>query len=115
LHSSLTAATAAPRAGRASNHPVTSAPPREVARHAMTTPDQQEQRFRDIFHAAHHDHAGCAADEWLMEPCRDADGRPGDRPLVWSRRNGPWRRVPLLFVGAAPGNAGGLGSSELGA
>ncbi len=40
---------------------------------------------------------------------------PVDRPLVWSRRNGPWHRVPLLFVGAAPGNAGGRGRSGLGA
>lgn len=38
-----------------------------------------------------------------------------DRPLVWSRRNGPWRPVDVLWVGAAPGNAGGLGSSDLGA
>lgn len=38
-----------------------------------------------------------------------------DRPIVWSRRNGPWRRTDVLWVGAAPGNAGGLGSSDLGA
>lgn len=35
--------------------------------------------------------------------------------MVWSRRNGPWHRVPILFVGAAPGNAGGRGRGDLGA
>jgi uracil-DNA glycosylase len=50
-----------------------------------------------------------------MHPCRAADGEPVDRPTIWSRRNGPWRRLSLLWVGAAPGNAGGLGSSDLGA
>lgn len=34
---------------------------------------------------------------------------------MWSRRSGPWRRVPILFVGAAPGNAGGRGRGDLGA
>ncbi|MGQ0562010.1 MAG: uracil-DNA glycosylase family protein [Gemmatimonadota bacterium] len=38
-----------------------------------------------------------------------------DRPLVWSRRNGPWHPVDLLWVGAAPGNAGGRGGGSLGA
>jgi uracil-DNA glycosylase len=38
-----------------------------------------------------------------------------DRPIVWSRRNGPWRRSSVLWVGAAPGNAGGLGSGDMGA
>lgn len=74
-----------------------------------------EERFRRIFTGAHAGHAACAADEWLSEPCRGTDGRASSRPLVWSRRNGPWRRVPLLWVGAAPGNAGGLGSSNMGA
>lgn len=75
----------------------------------------QEARFRTIFQAAHADHRACAADEWLNEPCRDRAGKPADRPVVWSRRNGPWQRVAVLWVGAAPGNAGGLGSSDLGA
>lgn len=75
----------------------------------------QEARFRRIFRAAHADHDACAADEWLNAPCLDPDGQPADRPLVWSRRNGPWQRVAVLWVGAAPGNAGGLGSSDLGA
>ena len=42
-----------------------------------------------------------------------AAGRPS--PLSWSRRNGPWRPVDVLFVGAAPGNAGGKGAGDLGA
>ncbi|HSJ25921.1 MAG TPA: uracil-DNA glycosylase family protein [Longimicrobiales bacterium] len=74
-----------------------------------------EARFRSIFRAAHADHASCAEDEWLNEPCRMPDGTLAPRPLVWSRRNGPWRRVAVLWVGAAPGNAGGLGSGTLGA
>jgi uracil-DNA glycosylase len=76
---------------------------------------QQEARFRAIFQAAHAHHAACAQDEWLNTPCRDSTGEPADRPVVWSRRNGPWRRVDVLWVGAAPGNAGGLGSGSLGA
>lgn len=75
----------------------------------------EEARFRAVFRAAHAHHAACAGDEWLHAPCRDADGTAAGRPLVWSRRNGPWRRVPILWVGAAPGNAGGLGSGRLGA
>jgi uracil-DNA glycosylase len=75
----------------------------------------EEQRFRDIFRRAHANHKACAGDEWLMEPCRLADGRKADRPVVWSRRNGPWRRVEVLWVGAAPGNAGGLGEGIMGA
>lgn len=63
----------------------------------------------------HAGHRSCLDDEWLTEPCRDADGRPLDRPIIWSRRNGPWHRVPVLWVGAAPGNAGGKGRGELGA
>lgn len=34
---------------------------------------------------------------------------------MWSRRNGPWQEVELLWVGAAPGNAGGKGSGNMGA
>ncbi len=49
-----------------------------------------------------------------MHPCRDVRGRP-TRPIVWSRRNGPWARVPVLWIGAAPGNAGGKGTGRLGA
>ncbi|MGH7465279.1 MAG: uracil-DNA glycosylase family protein [Longimicrobiales bacterium] len=81
----------------------------------MRDDDAQEARFRRIFRAAHAHHAACATDEWLNSPCLLSDGGQSDRPIVWSRRNGPWRRVPVLFVGAAPGNAGGLGSSDLGA
>ncbi|HUE77079.1 MAG TPA: uracil-DNA glycosylase family protein [Longimicrobiales bacterium] len=73
------------------------------------------ERFREIYRRAHADHAECVADEWLTEPCRLADGRPAERPLVWSRRNGPWRRVDVLWVGAAPGNAGGRGAGGMGA
>lgn len=80
----------------------------------MTPPDA-EARYRTIFRRAHSGHPGCPADEWLMEPCADADGRPVDRPLVWSRRNGPWRQHDTLWVGAAPGNAGGMGSGTMGA
>jgi uracil-DNA glycosylase len=75
----------------------------------------EEERYRRVFRRAHAGHAACARDEWLMESCRGRPGEPAPRPLVWSRRNGPWRRVPVLWVGAAPGNAGGLGSGELGA
>jgi uracil-DNA glycosylase len=50
-----------------------------------------------------------------MTPCRARSGEPAARPLVWSRRNGPWTRVRLLWVGAAPGNAGSLGTGTLGA
>lgn len=49
-----------------------------------------------------------------MQGCHDARGRPV-APIVWSRRNGPWRRVEVLWIGAAPGNAGGRGSGHLGA
>jgi uracil-DNA glycosylase len=81
----------------------------------MQHADAHEGRFRAIFRAAHAGHAACASDEWLNQSCLDLDGSPAARPIVWSRRNGPWRRVPVLWVGAAPGNAGGLGSSDLGA
>lgn len=75
--------------------------------------DAQEARFRSVFRAAHAHHLSCAHDEWLNEPCRSAEDTVW--PIVWSRRNGPWRRVPILWVGAAPGNAGGLGTSDMGA
>jgi uracil-DNA glycosylase len=74
-----------------------------------------EQRYRDTFRLAHADHRDCAGDEWLMDPCRRTDGEPVERPVVWSRRNGPWRPVDALFVGAAPGNAGGMGDGPMGA
>lgn len=75
----------------------------------------EEERFRRIFRGVHAGHVGCLDDEWLNEPCRAADGRPAERPVVWSRRNGAWRRVETLWVGAAPGNAGGKGDGDLGA
>lgn len=77
-------------------------------------PPVEEDRYRRIFRAAHSSHSACSSDEWLNAPCRRRDGQP-ERPLVWSRRNGPWRRVDVLWVGAAPGNAGGLGSGSGGA
>lgn len=77
--------------------------------------DPQERRYRRIFRRAHAHHDGCAEDEWLMDPCRLRAGGEADRSLVWSRRNGPWRRVDVLWVGAAPGNAGGRGSGSMGA
>jgi len=73
-----------------------------------------EDRFRDVFRRAHAAHASCTRDEWLRTPCSDAGGVV-DRPLAWSRRNGPWQEVPVLLVGAAPGNAGGRGSGDMGA
>ncbi|MGH7482402.1 MAG: uracil-DNA glycosylase family protein [Longimicrobiales bacterium] len=73
------------------------------------------QRFRDIFRAVHADHPGCLDDEWLGHTCRDARGNAVERPSIWSRRNGPWRRVDVLVIGAAPGNAGGMGSGGMGA
>jgi uracil-DNA glycosylase len=76
---------------------------------------REEARFRWIFREAHAGHHGCSEDEWLFLPCRAANNEPIARPLVWSRRNGPWRRVEVLWVGAAPGNAGGKGSGSLGA
>lgn len=77
--------------------------------------DEAETRYRRIFRHAHAGHPRCLRDEWLMEPCAGPDGRVLDRPLVWSRRNGPWQRHETLWVGAAPGNAGGLGSGRMGA
>lgn len=82
----------------------------------MEKPDtNQEARFRTVFRRLHEGHATCLKDEWLMEPCRGPDGNPLERPWVWSRRNGPWRRVDILWIGAAPGNAGGRGRGNLGA
>jgi uracil-DNA glycosylase len=78
-------------------------------------PAEEAERFRRIFRRAHADHAACLADEWLEAPCAGVEGAEPPRPLVWSRRNGPWRRVPVLFVGAAPGNDHGRGSGGLGA
>lgn len=74
----------------------------------------EEARFRSIFRRAHAGHPACLADEWLAVSCADAGGN-AVAPLVWSRRNGPWRRVSVLWVGAAPGNAGGRGTGRLGA
>ena len=76
---------------------------------------EEEERFRTIFRRAHAGHRDCAEDEWLMAPCRHPSGGEAERSLVWSRRNGPWRRVPVLWVGAAPGTAGGMGSGDMGA
>ncbi|HWV55919.1 MAG TPA: uracil-DNA glycosylase family protein [Longimicrobiales bacterium] len=76
---------------------------------------EEAARFRAIFRTAHRGHAACAGDEWLMRPCAAPSGEPLDRPVVWSRRNGPWRRVEILWIGAAPGNAGGKGSGPRGA
>jgi uracil-DNA glycosylase family 4 len=75
----------------------------------------EEQRFREIFVRLHAGHANCRDDEWLDSPCLTPAGRPVDRPIVWSRRNGPWRRSEILWVGAAPGNDGGRGHGDLGA
>jgi uracil-DNA glycosylase len=72
-------------------------------------------RFAEIFRRLHARHPNCLADEWLMEPCRLKNGRRDPRPIAWSRRNGPWHQTDLLWVGAAPGNAGGKGAGQLGA
>lgn len=72
-------------------------------------------RFAEIFRKLHARHPNCLQDEWLTETCRFKNGRRDPRPIAWSRRNGPWRQVDLLWVGAAPGNAGGKGAGELGA
>jgi uracil-DNA glycosylase len=63
----------------------------------------------------HAGHPACLRDEWLSDPCRDETGSVLDRPIIWSRRNGPWSRVSTLWIGAAPGNAGGRGHGSLGA
>lgn len=80
----------------------------------MSAPEE-EAAFREIFRRAHAGHRACGEDEWLMEPCRERGGADADRSIVWSRRNGPWRRSAVLWVGAAPGNAGGRGSGDMGA
>jgi uracil-DNA glycosylase len=82
---------------------------------AMRDDTSQEAGFRAIFRRLHAQHPNCLGDEWLTAPCRTADGRVVTRPIVWSRRNGAWRQVSVLWVGAAPGNAGGRGAGELGA
>ncbi|MFO7894594.1 MAG: hypothetical protein R6U63_12735 [Longimicrobiales bacterium] len=79
------------------------------------THDNAEARYRNIFRRTHADHTACRDDEWLMQPCARPDVGLVDRPLIWSRRNGPWRHHDTLWVGAAPGNAGGMGSGEMGA
>jgi hypothetical protein len=71
--------------------------------------------FAEIFRKLHAHHPNCLQDEWLREPCQLDNGQPDPRPIAWSRRNGPWHQVSLLWVGAAPGNAGGKGSGVLGA
>jgi uracil-DNA glycosylase len=81
---------------------------------ARAKEDEEEKRFREIFERAHAHHAACVGDEWLTRSCLDPDRTPA-RPLVWSRRNGPWHRVETLFIGAAPGNAGGKGKGDNGA
>lgn len=81
----------------------------------MASAAREEERFRAIYRTAHAGHARCLDDEWLGAPCAAPDGTPLDRPVVWSRRNGPWRRVEILWIGSAPGNAGGKGSGPLGA
>ena len=74
-----------------------------------------EIQFREIFRKVHARHPRCLNDEWLSEPCRLANGKLSQRPIIWSRRNGPWRHSDILWVGAAPGNAGGKGSGQMGA
>ncbi|MGH7460005.1 MAG: uracil-DNA glycosylase family protein [Longimicrobiales bacterium] len=76
---------------------------------------QEEARFRSIFQRIHAQHPNCLRDEWVREPCRLQGDRVVDRPSVWSRRNGPWRPAETLWIGAAPGNAGGKGRGQLGA
>ena len=71
--------------------------------------------FSEIFRKLHAHHPNCLKDEWLADTCRLPSGEPDARPIAWSRRNGPWQQVSLLWVGAAPGNAGGKGSGILGA
>ncbi len=79
-----------------------------------TAASPEEARYRAVFRRLHARHLRCADDEWLDSPCRSANGDLAT-PIVWSRRNGPWRQVPVLWVGAAPGNDGGRGSGALGA
>ena len=77
--------------------------------------NQEEERFAEIFRMLHARHPNCLQDEWLSEPCKLKNGKPDARPIAWSRRNGPWRHAEILWVGAAPGNAGGKGAGILGA
>jgi len=79
----------------------------------MSTSSRQLQ-FRSMFQRIHAQHPGCQADEWLGTSCTNADGSPA-HPIIWSRRNGPWREHDIIFIGAAPGNAGGKGSGNMGA
>jgi len=72
-------------------------------------------RYRGIFRRIHARHPACITDEWLSKPCADSSGTAVDRPIVWSRRNGPWQQHDVIFIGAAPGNAGGMGRGSLGA
>ncbi len=74
-----------------------------------------EERFRTIFRKVHAEHPNCLRDEWLSTPCALPSGEVVARPIVWSRRNGPWQRSAAFFTGAAPGNAGGKGSGRMGA
>ncbi len=74
-----------------------------------------EGRYHRIFVRAHAGHPACVGDPWLMEPCVLPGGAEAQRSLVWSRRNGPWQQHDTLWVGAAPGNAGGMGSGSMGA
>lgn len=74
-----------------------------------------EARFRAIFERVHAEHPNCLRDDWLSEPCKLKSGRIAPRPIVWSRRNGPWREHDTYWIGAAPGNAGGKGSGIMGA
>ncbi len=75
----------------------------------------EEARFAAIYGKVHAFHPACLADSWLSEPCRDEAGGEVARPYVWSRRNGPWHQSDVLWVGAAPGNAGGRGTGGMGA
>ena len=70
---------------------------------------------RSIFRRLHVPHGDDADDEWLTGGCAARSAAGEARPQSWSRRNGPWRPVDVLFVGAAPGNAGGKGSGDMGA
>jgi len=89
--------------------------PESIVPHHMEPSDNAEASFRRIFRRLHARHAACAGDEWLNQPCRNPAGEPDPRPVIWSRRNGPWNPVDILWVGAAPGNAGDRGSGLLGA
>ena len=70
---------------------------------------------RSIFRSIHVPHGDDPHDEWLTRGCAARSAAGAARPQSWSRRNGPWRPVDVLFVGAAPGNAGGKGAGDMGA